>query len=98
MRFHLSPDDDDFDFFDDDPFEDGEEQYEEEDFEDEEYEEERYEEASADDLPEIDDRAFASAEDFPDAIPEDFNDDPGTWSLDDYAASAANLSRPLPCA
>ena len=93
MRYRLSPDDDDFGFFDDEEeeaFDDSEEQYDEEDFEEEEQQESFDEEPTAD-LPEIDDRAFGSAEDFPDAIAEDFADDPGDWSLDDYAASAANL-------
>lgn len=75
MRFHLSPDDDDFDFFEEDEFEDGEEDYVEGEFGEEEEEEEE----------------DFSAETFPSAIPADFHDDPGDWSLDDYADSAANL-------
>jgi hypothetical protein len=44
-----------------------------------------------DDFPEIDNDVYAAPEDFPNADPEDFEDDPGDWSADDYQESAANL-------
>ena len=107
MRYLCSPDDDDFDFFDDsdegeeqEEYEDDEEfadEGEEEEFEDE-YEDseesEEYEDSESefeDELPEVDERAFASAEDFPNADEEDFEDDEGDWSEEDYAESATNL-------
>lgn len=97
MGYLCSPDDDDFDFFDDsdggdepDEFED-EEEFEEDEFVDE--EDGDYEESddSDDELPEVDERAFGSAEDFPNADEDDFEDDEGDWSEDDYAESATNL-------
>ncbi len=104
MRYFCSPDDDDFDFFDDSDGGDEPEEFEdEEEFdEDEPVEEEDYEESEdseefdeddepADELPEVDERAFGSAEDFPNADEEDFEDDEGDWSEDDYAESATNL-------
>lgn len=89
-----------------DDYEEEDEEYEEEEEEDPsgDDEEEPYEddegdpdanneEFSADetDLPEIDDSVYASAEDFPNADPEDFVDDQGDWSPDDYEESAQNL-------
>ncbi len=46
---------------------------------------------SEDDLVNPGDDVFADASQFPDAIPEDFHDDPGDWSLQDYQESAQNL-------
>jgi hypothetical protein len=47
--------------------------------------------ANEDDLPEIGDDVFASASDFPDADAEDFENDQGDWSAQDYQESAQNL-------
>jgi hypothetical protein len=44
-----------------------------------------------DDFPDVDSDVYASPEDFPNADPEDFEDDPGDWSDADYKESAANL-------
>lgn len=118
MRYLFSPDDDDFDFFDDDSGDDQSDDYEEEE-EEEEYEgeddgvyddeveddEEEDEDAEYDEdsdeesydgdiegeLPDLDDSVYASAEDYPNADPEDFVDDQGDWSPDDYYESAQNL-------
>jgi hypothetical protein len=43
------------------------------------------------DLPGVDETVYASAEDFPNADAEDFEDDEGDWSVDDYEESAANI-------
>lgn len=47
--------------------------------------------ASEEDLPDVDDDVYASAENFPNASDEDFEDDQGDWSDEDYAESAQNL-------
>ncbi|MDP8979850.1 MAG: C1 family peptidase [Acidobacteriota bacterium] len=44
-----------------------------------------------DDLPPVDDDVFGSADDYPDADAEDFEDDTGDWTPDDYKESAQNL-------
>ncbi|MBI1790206.1 MAG: C1 family peptidase [Acidobacteria bacterium] len=67
-----------------------EEEPEEEDDEEQEPEEEEQREFE-EDLPEVDDEVFASAQDFPDAGPEDFEPDQGDWSVEDYQESAQNL-------
>ncbi len=47
--------------------------------------------ADADDLPGLDDDTALSASDFPNADAEDFEEDDGSWSPDDYKDSAQNL-------
>ncbi|HUA22006.1 MAG TPA: C1 family peptidase [Bryobacteraceae bacterium] len=47
--------------------------------------------ASDEDLPEVDNDVFASANDFPNADASDFEDDAGDWTPDDYQDSAQNL-------
>ncbi len=47
--------------------------------------------ASEDDLPPVDDDVFGNVDDFPNADEEDFEDDSGDWSDQDYEESAQNL-------
>ena len=47
--------------------------------------------ASADDLPPVDDEVYTDPAAFPDATEEDFEDDPGNWTPDDYQDSAKSL-------
>ncbi len=44
-----------------------------------------------DDLVQLDDDVALSADDFPNATPEDFVEDDGSWTPEEYAASAQNL-------
>src|SRR6185436_17138308 len=51
-----------------------------------------YEEFSdPEDLVELDEDVALSADDFPNADPDDFEDDDGSWTPDDYQESAQNL-------
>ncbi|HLJ50994.1 MAG TPA: C1 family peptidase [Bryobacteraceae bacterium] len=47
--------------------------------------------ASEEDLPPVDDDVFGNVDDFPNADEEDFEDDQGDWSDQDYEESAQNL-------
>jgi len=47
--------------------------------------------SNADDLVELDDDTAPSADDFPNASEEDFQEDDGTWTETDYQESAKNL-------
>ena len=47
--------------------------------------------ASEDDLPPIDDAVYTDPAAFPDATEEDFEDDPGDWTPNDYEDSAKSL-------
>jgi hypothetical protein len=44
-----------------------------------------------DELPPLDDDVWGSRDDYPNASDEDFEEDTGDWSADDYAASEQNL-------
>ena len=74
--------------------EDGEEEYEEEDGE-EEYEdedgEEEYEEDYDEFSSELDDDVFGDRSEYPDAEDEDFEDDEGDWTPEDYEVTAQAL-------
>lgn len=98
---------DDEGWFDDsggDGFDGGDDgQNEDDEPEDEEQEEEEPEEGagggggddddfnSDEDLPELDEDVFGSAEDFPNAVDADFEEDAGDWTPDDYSESAGRL-------
>jgi hypothetical protein len=98
MRYYCSPDDDfdfdtdDFDSEDDDSFDEDEQQEDDEESDEAESNEDSYAgDFNEEDLPEIDNDVYASAEDFPNAADVDFEDDEGGWSLDDYQNSAENI-------
>ena len=101
--FSFFDDDSSDDQDDDEQYEDEEQdENEDEEVDDEEsQDEDQQDENSSDDnnddgefdedLPEVDDSVFASAEDFPNAEEADFEDDNGNWSVDDYEKSGQNL-------
>jgi hypothetical protein len=93
MTYRLSPDDDDFGF-DDDGYQDddtGEEDDELPPDEDDDGEDGDDEFDGEGDVPGVDDDTIATAADFPDADEEDFEDDQGDWSEQDYEESARNI-------
>ncbi|MEO8125847.1 MAG: C1 family peptidase [Bryobacteraceae bacterium] len=96
--FRLSPDDDDFGDDSDDGYQDdddGDQDEDDQDDDDQNDDDNPDDDDDApddgDDLEDFDDDIFASAADFPDADEEDFEDDQGDWSADDYQESAQNL-------
>ena len=82
--------DDDGDDDNDDEDEDEDDEEEEAD-EDEDADEDVEDDEFDEELPEVDEDVYASAGDFPNADAEDFEDDDGDWSVDDYEDSAKNL-------
>ena len=89
MRYLCTPDDDDFDFDDAQDADQDDALNEEEDQEDDSSNDP--EGFAPEDLPEIDNDVYASAEDFPNAADVDFEDDEGGWSTADYQQSAQNI-------
>ncbi len=97
--YRLSPDDDDFgsDGDDDDGYQDGDDVEEEDDDQEDDVDADGGDDDGGDDggdddeLPDLDDDVVATAADFPDAEEDDFEDDQGDWSADDYQESAQNL-------
>jgi Papain family cysteine protease. len=71
----------------------GEEEYEEEEGEEEEYEEEEGEEEEYDDefSLELDEDVFGDREEYPNAVDEDFEEDQGDWTPEDYEVSAQSF-------
>ncbi|MBK7396486.1 MAG: hypothetical protein IPJ34_09355 [Myxococcales bacterium] len=76
---------------DEDESEDEEAAEEEDGDEDEEKEEDDEEEDVELGTPDLDEEVFGSREDFPDADAEDYEEDTGDWTSDDYESSARNF-------
>lgn len=103
MRYLCTPDDDDFGFDDGDTGDEDDDQQEDDqdDEEDQEQDDDEPNQQAAgdpngddfadEDLPEVDNDVYASAEDFPNAADVDFEDDEGGWSTADYTQSAQNI-------